>query len=286
MAIVFPEYGSILAGRYVIEGVLGEGSCGTVYLAAQPALAREVAIKVVHAMHANELAAEAVAAARVGSRGCAAVHDVGVAPNGGFYMVMERVHGRQLSQIVDEEPLPVPRALSIAQQLVAMLEAAHDARVVHGDVRSANILVDETADGDRVTLIDYGHATCDAARPANGVTSDIRAAGIVLYEMVTGHTVIAGPDQRILPMAVRRPDLEIPAALDYAVMRALEPDPQRRFPTAEAMRRSLKTIDCRRVLPSYHRSTPIPTLPTAEGSGASRVPAATAKSALRTMPRR
>lgn len=270
VTIAFPKPGSVLAGRYVLQAVLGAGRHGTVYLAAHAALAREVAIKVAPPEGARALVAEAASAARVCHPGSVVIHDVGIAPSGDAYVVMERVRGRPLSWIIDEQPLPVIRAISIANQLIAALEAAHDAGVVHGDLTSANVLVDETAAGDRVVVIDYGEATCDAARPPTGVASDIRAAGQVLYEMITGSTEVASTGHKLLPMAVRRPALELPAALDYVVMRALEVDPQRRFPTAEAMRRSLETIDCARVLPRYHRSTVVPVL-SAEGSGASRV---------------
>jgi serine/threonine-protein kinase len=260
----------VLGGRYVIAGLLRAGIRGSVYLAAQPALAREVAIKAVPADRAHSLDREAVAASRVGHPGSITIHDTGRGPGGEAFLVMPHVRGRRLSEIIDEEPVPVVRALAIADQLVAVLEAAHDAGVVHGDLTSTNVLVEETGTGDRVVVIDYSDATYDAARQPTGVSSDIRAVGVLLYEMITGSTGLAWQGGKLLPVAVRRPELEIPAALDYAVMRALEPDAQRRFPTAEAMRRSLKTIDCSRVLPRYHRSTALPRFH-AEGSGARRV---------------
>ena len=245
MTIAFPSPGSVLAGRYVLQGVLGRGRSGQVHLAAQPALAREVAIKVVCADAAPLLAREAIAAARVRHAGSVIVHDVGVGPGGAGYLVMERVRGRPLAELVAAGPLPLAGALGITEQILGVLEVAHACGVVHGDLTGADLLVEETALGDRVVLFDYGPAVCDAADARPGVAADIRAAGVLLYQMLTGD------------MPSERAELELPPALDYVVTRALEPDLKRRFPTAQAMRRSLGALDRTRMPRPYHGPIPL-----------------------------
>lgn len=282
----------MLRESYVLRERLGEGGMGVVYLADQPALARVVAIKILHpTLTANPTLArafcdEAVAAGQVRHSASVAIHDIGRTPEGMLYIVMEYVQGRTLARIIAEEMLTVPRALAIADQVLAAIAAAHDAGVVHADIKSDNFIVEELDGDDRAVLIDYGLArfaarggvpetisgTPEYIAPevvlgnAPNTSSDLYAAGIILYELLTGSTPFAGGapldilgrhvEDVVVPPSLRRPDGALSPALDQLVLRALDKDPARRFADAEQMRRALKAIVPTRSFPTYARAEP------------------------------
>ncbi len=287
-----PEPGSVLRDSYVLRERLGEGGMGVVYLADQPALARTVAIKILHpalAQNPSLVAAfcdEAVAAGQVRHPSSVAIHDIGRTPEGMLYIVMEHLPGRPLGRLVAEETLTVTRALAIADQVLGAIGAAHDAGVVHADIKSDNFIVQELAGEDRVVLIDYGLARFEARGGVPDMVSgtpeylapelvlgeppdarsDLYAAGILLYELLTGSTPFAGGapldilarhvEDVVVPPSLRRPDGSIPPSLDQVVLRALDKDPARRFADADQMRRALKAIVPLRAIPSDARTEP------------------------------
>jgi len=248
---------------YQFRELLGVGGMGEVY-AALDGRARPVAIKVIAPQHVGSptmparLAAEAAACRRIEHRNVVRVLDHGVFADGTPYLAMERVRGRPLGAIVREEgPLAFRRIRRIGEQLLAGLQAIHAAGIVHADLKADNILVDADRQ-DHVTIIDFGLA-CAIGTPADErlvsgtpeymapeqiqgaphiPASDLYAAGVVLYELVTGTTPFGGGSpsavferhlcDKLVPPTLRIPDRTIPPALERIILRALAKDPDKR----------------------------------------------------------
>jgi serine/threonine-protein kinase len=270
--------GELVAGKYVLGARLGAGGMGVVYAAEQPALTRTVAIKVVHAELAADPAIvrrfhdEARAASRLAHPNVVAVLDYGETDNGIPFLVMEHVHGVTLTHILHRVgPLEISRAAALLGQVLAALGEAHAAGIVHGDVKSDNVLVERLHGGaELIKVVDFGlaritsegaHVERDAAghrlvsgtpeymapelMSGDGITpaSDLYAAGAILYELITGETPFAGgaPDailarhvrEAVVPPSLRRPDHHVAPAMDRVVMRALAKDPAERFADAD-----------------------------------------------------
>ena len=273
-----PVAGNLVAGKYVLRQPLGEGGMGVVYLAEQIALGRTVAIKLLQPEFAASEALvrrfhdEAVAACRVQHPGAVVVFDVGTTDAGTPYIAMEHVPGPLLSSVIEEEEISVPRALKIVQQLLRTLKAAHAHGVIHADVKSDNIILEDTVEGEATTLIDFGLAridgqweSCDfvsgtpeymAPELVRGepptVSSDLYSVGVILYELLTGLTPFQGGttdeilrcqlEEEVVPPSRRRADRDIPAVLDHIVMRALHKDPRARFTNAGELGRAIAAL--------------------------------------------
>lgn len=160
--------GELVAGRYLLGDVLGSGGMGKVWQAEDTLLGRQVAVKklrVAQPLAASDLATlhnrmkqEARAAARVNHPGVVTVHDV-LEHDGRPWIVMELVDGRSLADVIDEEGTLLPRdAASVGGKVLLALRAAHDAGVLHRDVKPGNVLL--SRDG-RVLLTDFGIATLE-----------------------------------------------------------------------------------------------------------------------------
>jgi serine/threonine protein kinase len=253
-------------GTYEIKGVLGRGGMGVVLKALDPALGRNVAIKVMSPSLASSGAArqrflrEARAAAAVVHEhvvGVFAVVEVAGLPS----LVMEYVPGGSLQDRMDRQGrLSVPEVLRIGMQTASGLAAAHAQGLVHRDVKPANILLEESVE--RVRLTDFGlaRAMTDAAmtrsgvvagtpyymapEQAQGATPDLRAdlfsLGSTLYAACAGHPPFRADsplavlrrvsDDNPRPLCEINPD--VPIWLDAAIARLMAKDPARRFQTA------------------------------------------------------
>jgi serine/threonine-protein kinase len=263
-------------GTYEVRSVIGSGGMGVVYEATDSDR-RLVALKVLHPQRANDQRAvrrlhdEAIAGLIVTHPNVAATLAHGDTPDGVPFLVMERVCGEPLgTRIQRDGPFSLRRAVAITQQILAGLEALHGAGVVHGDVKSDNVLVETLDDGSEVArLIDFGLAHVElvegdvrqvdpdepmvsgtpeymapevAAGDGSTALSDLYAVGVILYELLTGSTPFAGGSptdivQRHLSDAVVPPSLrcdDIPPILERVVLRALEKTPSRRHPSASA----------------------------------------------------
>jgi serine/threonine-protein kinase len=296
--------GEVIGGRYVLRGRIGEGGMGSVFLAHQPSLQRMVAIKVLHPelasgpVHAQRLREEARIAGRVRSASCVGVIDRGELPDGAPYFVMEYVPGEVLGDVIAEQPISLARAVDMMEQVLRALGAVHAAGVVHGDVKSDNFLVETVAGRDRVTLIDFGLArladapheidmedgevmvsgTPEYMAPeivaGNSPTraSDLYAAGVLLYELLTGTTPFGGGTpveiltrharEAVIPPSLRSPERDLPPALDRVVLRALRKAPEARFPDAATFARELRAVAAAPrapvARPALHGSTALP----------------------------
>lgn len=266
-------------GRFEIRDFLGRGAIGDVYLAWDPKLASEVALKLVRTGKTDP---EMVAAERNGTLlqdalaqvapQVAAVYEQGD-QDGFFWVAMEYVAGTDLAQVIDREaPLDEQRAVSIALQLCEMLEMFHefstgvDGRrgIVHGDLKPENIRIQ---DGDRVRVLDFGIAKhlsqtrrfthnlfgslpyTPPERLNSGrldAQSDLWALGVILYLMVAGYPPWSGQDPEELERRIRHGEPPVPlpegvsAGLKKILYRALAADPERRYPSATALRTDLE----------------------------------------------
>jgi serine/threonine-protein kinase len=146
--------GKTLAGRYLVEAVLGLGTMGVVYRCRHLVLDRAVAIKILRAELAQDqevlqrFTTEAKAASSIGNSHIVEVLDFGRLADGSFYLVMEHLEGQTLGQLLHETPLlAAPVVLSIGRQIAEALAAAHQAGVVHRDLKPDNIFLTEIGGG-------------------------------------------------------------------------------------------------------------------------------------------
>ncbi|MCE9578068.1 MAG: serine/threonine protein kinase [Deltaproteobacteria bacterium] len=275
----------MIANKYVLRTRLGTGGMGVVFCADQPALARTVAIKLVHPALAADPAIgrrfhdEARAASRLAHPNVVAVMDYGETDDGTPFLVMEHVHGDTLTHILQREgPLALPRAAALVGQILAALVEAHAAGIVHGDMKSDNVLVERLHGGaELIKVVDFGLARIttegagielgpDGRRVVSGTpeymapelltgdgitpATDLYAVGAILYELVTGATPFAGGDpetilgrhvqEAVVPPSLRRPDHHVPPAMDRVIVRALAKEPSARYADAGAFAAALE----------------------------------------------
>jgi serine/threonine-protein kinase len=260
----------LLGGRYELRGVLGRGGMAEVRDGWDTRLDRAVAIKLLYPMFSMQsdnrrrFEIEARAAAALNHPHIVAVHDSGD-HDGMPYIVMERLSGRSLADVIAHGPLPQAQVRSILDDVLAALAAAHAAGILHRDVKPANILFTDTgvtkiADfgiaksaatphtmtGQIVGTMAYLSADRIAGRPATAA-DDIYAVGAAGYEALTGRRAFpqenlaelarAISEERPVPLAVLRPDVE--PGLGAVIERAMAREPQWRFDSANSMRAAL-----------------------------------------------
>jgi serine/threonine-protein kinase len=227
LADLDPIVGSVLAHRYRVFGVAGEGAMGLVYRAHDLATARHVALKVLHGEMAAQpdlaerFITEARATARIESPHVVKVLDFGYTAGERPFYAMELLEGQDLHEALQSQARPFPwrRARPIFEQITAGMQAAHDAGIVHRDLKPENIfLVDRAGISDFVVVFDFGIAKVrrpgeraryrtrigfafgtpeymspeQARGEAVDHRTDIYAAGCVLFEMLTGRPPFRG----------------------------------------------------------------------------------------------
>ncbi len=261
--------GQVLADRYRLDELLGEGGMGVVYRGEHVHMRKTVAVKLLHAqMTAIEevvkrFEREAVAAGRIEHANVAGATDFGRLDDGTYYLVLEYVAGQSLREVIDRDgPLPVDRALGIARQIAAALGAAHQLDIVHRDLKPDNIqLVERGQSSDFVKVLDFGIAKLKrevgtqltqlgtvfgtpqymSPEQASGKVVDARAdlyaLGLMLHEMLTGEIAFDAADLgAVLAMQMTQPPAPLPpgtpAGVQALVADLLEKQPDARIQTA------------------------------------------------------
>jgi serine/threonine protein kinase len=175
--------GRVISKRYRIDDVIAMGGMGAVYRGEHVHMRRRIAIKILHpdTERLPELVKrferEAIAGAHIQHQNVATATDFGEMDDGSYFLVLEYVRGVTLHEIIRRGPLPVPRAVHIARQLAAALDAVHAIDIVHRDVKPRNVMVAE-AQGDLVKLIDFGLAKVSMDRLSAGGIEAERAERI------------------------------------------------------------------------------------------------------------
>jgi eukaryotic-like serine/threonine-protein kinase len=258
-------------GRYEVRGILGQGAMGVVYDAHDPKLERRVAIKTVLASNLKQrFEREVRAAARLNHPNIVQVYDFG-AEGDLAYIVMEHVEGRELKHYFDgQERFDLETVLGLMRDLLEALHFAHEAGIIHRDVKPANVMVA----GARAKLMDFGVAhyadpegkELEATRAGTLVgtpaymspeqiqgqpvdrRSDIFSAGIVLYQMLTWTKPFQGTQWELAKKIVEEDPVwpsalvQVPPDLDRVVARALAKTPELRYPTARTFAEALERV--------------------------------------------
>jgi eukaryotic-like serine/threonine-protein kinase len=245
----------ILGGRYELRGVLGRGGMAEVREAWDRRLGRAVAIKLMHPPltaepgHRRRFDVEARAAAGLHHPHIVVVHDSGE-HEGTPFIVMERLSGQSLADVIARGPMPPEQVRSLLLDVLSALSTAHTAGVLHRDIKPANILLTDTgiakvADFGIAKSAESGHTMTGqvlgtlgylsperlAGRPAT-TADDLYAVGVLAFEALVGRVPVPGEHLGALCPG-------IDPALASVVQRAIAPDPRARFADAEQMRAAL-----------------------------------------------
>ncbi|WP_308295498.1 serine/threonine-protein kinase [Streptomyces sp. MUM 178J] len=273
--------GRVVAGRYELSALIGQGGMGQVWTAYDGRLDRRVAVKLLRPDHmaaadaADEMRRRFVRECRVTAQvahpGLVTVHDAG-SDGDDLYLVMQYVDGADLADhLAEHEPYPWPWAVAVAAQLCAVLAAVHAVPIVHRDLKPRNVMV--KPDG-TLTVLDLGVASvidADTTRlthtgspigspaymapeqamgGAVGPYTDLYALGALLHELLSGSVPFAGSTalgvlHRHLyeaPVPVRNLRPEVPEPLEALVLRLLAKDPQHRPSGAQEVYESLAPL--------------------------------------------
>jgi predicted Ser/Thr protein kinase len=262
-------------GRYQIRARLGEGGMGVVYLAHDPAMDSDIAIKVLRSAMADEdlrkrFAREAQMARRVGIHpNVVTIFDIGE-HDGDPYIAMEYVSGQTLEHVIRRQALPSPtRRLHIVEDVCTGLTHAHRAGLVHRDIKPANVMLkddgtvkildfgiarvaesDLTADGMVIGALNYMSPEQMTGSSSLDARSDVFAVGALFYELLSGRRAFPGSIREGLPYRIIHgmppPLSEVVADLDpeieRIILRALEKDPAKRYQDVGTMRQEIARV--------------------------------------------
>ena len=267
-------------GRYQIRGVLGKGAMGLVYDGHDATLNRRVAIKTIQTRDLDEATAqhyekrfqrEVRAVARLNHPHIVQVYDFGTESDLA-YIVMEYIEGKELKDYLDaKEPFDLATIFRLMGELLDALHVAHEAGVIHRDVKPANVMLDA---GKHAKLTDFGvaritegdAAAADMTRAGAMIgtpsymspeqiqgqaidrRTDIFSAGILFYQLLTGRKPFEGAGfplaKKIVQDDPEPPSslVQVPAAVDRVLAKALAKAPERRYPSARAFAEALQLV--------------------------------------------
>lgn len=268
--------------RYRALSEVGRGASGIVYRAVDRMLQKEIAIKCLKSVTANELMSfqkEAQATSRLNHPNIVKIFDFGASQSGAPYMVMEFVRGISLKRLIEEQgPLSEQDALPLFLDLARALEHAHGKGVFHRDIKSSNVIVSNDA-GDsgrqNVRLIDFGVAALKGMESPKGkktvlvgtppymspeqfdgapfdARSEIYSLGCLFYEILTGGPPFIGntaletmnmhTHRQVVPLSEIRPDAGFSEDIESLVLHSLEKKPDERFQNMSEIVNQLESI--------------------------------------------
>ncbi len=260
--------------RYEIIKTIGEGGMANVYLANDTILDRKVAIKVLRGDLSNDekfirrFKREALSVSNLSHPNIVEVYDVGE-EEGNYYIVMEYIEGKTLKQLLQKRgALTLTEVIDIMSQLTDGLSHAHEAYIIHRDIKPQNIMIE---DNGLVKITDFGIAMALNStqltqtnsvmgsvhylppEQANGkgstVKSDIYSLGILMYELLTGSVPFKGDNaveialkhmKEKLP-SIRKQNPTIPQSIENIVLKATAKNPKNRYDTVREMHNDLQT---------------------------------------------
>jgi serine/threonine protein kinase/tetratricopeptide (TPR) repeat protein len=266
--------GRVIANRYEILQLLGEGAMGAVFKAMDRQLERPVALKVIRPELAGSPAVlrrfkqELLLARQITHRNVIRIFDLGIA-DGIHFITMDFVQGRDLNAVLEERRFTPEETVKIIRQVAEALEAAHMESVIHRDLKPHNIMLTESG---KVYVMDFGLArsveasgltqtgallgtpTYMSPEQAKGTTvdtrSDLFSVGIIFYEMLTGDvpfkadTILGSLLKRTQEPAVPPAEVNsaVPATASEIVMKCLAIDPANRYQTASELLQDLGAL--------------------------------------------
>jgi hypothetical protein len=279
------EIGKLLGGKYRVLRKIGEGGMGIVYEAEHIALGKRVAVKLLHHEFTQKqeilmrFQREAWAACRIGHPNIVDVSDIDRSPDGAPYMVMELLRGESLAaNMANEKRISIARTAHILDQVLSALAAAHDAGIVHRDIKPDNIFLSSTGGRrDFVTVLDFGISkflvgsitnaaltktgsvlgtpTYMSPEQARGDTdidhkADLYAVGAIAYQMLSGREPHSASNLhqllfRIitdLPEPLEKISPNVPDEVARLIHSAMSKDPDRRPPDARAFQFALRVV--------------------------------------------
>jgi serine/threonine-protein kinase len=279
--------GVTLLNRYKITKKLGEGGMGTVYLGEHTTIRKKFAIKVLAAEFAHKpdlverFLQEARAASMIPQENVVEITDFGDTPDGSVFFVMEHLRGEDLSDTVKNEgALPWSRVKPIMLQVCSALQAAHDAGIIHRDMKPENCFrIKRGSNEDFIKVLDFGIAkvTSDEGEGGKGLTRtgmifgtpeymspeqaqgqkadhrvDVYAAGVIMYELLTGRVPFtADTFMGILtkhmfdvPEAPSNINGEngITAEMEAIILKAMQKDRDLRFQNMDEMAEAISAV--------------------------------------------
>lgn len=259
--------------RYEIVKTIGEGGMANVYLAKDTILDRSVAVKVLRGDLSSDekfirrFQREALSVSNLSHPNIVEVYDVGE-EDGQYYIVMEYIEGKTLKQLINKRgALTIPEVIDIMSQLTDGLAHAHDAYIIHRDIKPQNIMI---LDNGEVKITDFGIAVAMNAtqltqtnsvmgtvhylppEQANGksatVKSDIYSLGILMYELLTGSVPFKGDNaveialkhmKEKLP-SIRKQNPLIPQSIENILLKACAKNPRNRYDSVKEMHEDLE----------------------------------------------
>jgi serine/threonine-protein kinase len=277
-----PEPAERIAGRYVIDRLIARGGMAMVYLAEHAELRRNVALKILKPPEGADgfdfeerFRTEARALAALSHPNIVTLHDFGQIEGGRYFLAMEYLDGRRLTDLLREGPMEAERAIRLMLQVAVALRYAHAKGVVHRDLKPSNLVVNTNEDGaEHIKVVDFGLAKvrgidehdqsgfilgspqCMSPEQVmeaevDGRT-DVYAIGVLLFRMITGRypfaeadgaaTMLAHVEKPVPTFYSMAPEVVVPAGLEEIVRHCLAKRPVDRYPDMTSLITALTEI--------------------------------------------